>query len=275
MNKKLSSLRGVSRLLYCGLVFSVATFSQGEGTPSKPPAFSAPPSAPKKYSVAEIGALFERPTNALDLLKNLKLAMDKDLLLQQAFYNDANLIKFFSSTKVTWEKPDLLGNSSDKRTNTVRAKVTVDSLIFPRMTVKLMHSYWKTSGFNTSNGEHVPAENYASGQIQLQVDAVPEFTLHKVRQVFGTNAEYLDPHYSPHGDVQKTTDKGAFRYDTRGQSTGKHKTRGRSFQKETTFSIKFRMPPDPALPGAREPITEDDALKDIELHESIEWPSVE
>jgi hypothetical protein len=41
--------------------------------------FYALPPPPPRYSAAEVGAMFDRPTNAPQLLRNLKIAVDSDL----------------------------------------------------------------------------------------------------------------------------------------------------------------------------------------------------
>jgi len=53
-----------------------------------------------KPSVSQLEAMFNRPANAPDLLHNLKLAFDRDWLLQPSFYDDAILLKFFDGQRV-------------------------------------------------------------------------------------------------------------------------------------------------------------------------------
>lgn len=53
------------------------------------------------YSAADISMLYSRPRTLAELLRNLKLALDLNLLLQPAFYSDANLLKFFDGASVT------------------------------------------------------------------------------------------------------------------------------------------------------------------------------
>lgn len=43
-----------------------------------------------------------RPTTALEVLRNFKLALDNDLFLRDDFYTDENLGKFFAANQVSW-----------------------------------------------------------------------------------------------------------------------------------------------------------------------------
>jgi hypothetical protein len=59
-------------------------------------------------------ATIDRPTTAIEALRNLKFALDHDLFLRDDFYSDDNLRKFFAAGKISWElfRPTLTTGTS-------------------------------------------------------------------------------------------------------------------------------------------------------------------
>lgn len=57
------------------------------------------------YSVEEAVARFAKPSDLTGLMRNLKVALDENLLLQPAFYDARNLEKFFGGARVSPEQP--------------------------------------------------------------------------------------------------------------------------------------------------------------------------
>lgn len=68
---------------------------------------------PNGYSTADLDAMFERPKSIQQLLQNLKLASERDLLLQPQFYDELTAQKFFAGAKVTRSTPEGFGNATD------------------------------------------------------------------------------------------------------------------------------------------------------------------
>ena len=62
--------------------------------------------APKKGDLVpkEVLAMISRPATVTDLLRNIKFALDHDLLLQKDFYSEENLERFFNTSKIEWSK---------------------------------------------------------------------------------------------------------------------------------------------------------------------------
>jgi hypothetical protein len=58
-------------------------------------------------SAGEISATFRSPSTGVDLLQNLKVALDRDVLLDLGFYDEANLRNFFNQPRVKWQTPKL------------------------------------------------------------------------------------------------------------------------------------------------------------------------
>jgi hypothetical protein len=254
MNKRLF----LSFLLLSGLIFSIGVQAQSGGEPNKRPAFDPPAQSPKQYSVAEIGAMFERPKNTLELLKNLKLAMDKDLLLQKAFFDDANLLKFFNALKVTWEKPGPFAQHQHW------AKITPDNRVFTTMIVRVLESRWQESGHKTSAGTPVPGDKRVSGRVSLEVGGAAGFTLREVKKIFGSPTQQaLDCGMGPHSTTCDPTTKGSFIYEIRWNPTG-----GKYyFEKRAVIHFKADPPPDPTVPYPGQKFTDIDLVKSIELYE--------
>jgi hypothetical protein len=57
-------------------------------------------------SGAAIAAMVERPQTVKQLLENMKIAVDRDLLVQKRFYDTAVLMRFFAATSIAWHKPE-------------------------------------------------------------------------------------------------------------------------------------------------------------------------
>ena len=75
------------------------------------------------YSVTEIERMFRRPKSTEDLLRNMKLAFDRSLLVQSVFFDPAVLKEFFGGTAVTDSESGKL--------------VVLDDHVFPGMTVRV------------------------------------------------------------------------------------------------------------------------------------------
>jgi hypothetical protein len=88
----------------------------------------------RTYSAQEIGALFDRPRDVSEFVRNLKVAWDRKLLVQPGFYDENNLKRFFNGAAVVWGKP----SPGMSQSFTVRqATVTVDKSLFPGVIVDL------------------------------------------------------------------------------------------------------------------------------------------
>jgi hypothetical protein len=52
---------------------------------------------------ADINAMFQKPKNLEELLLNIKVAVDRDLLVQSEFYDNSVLERFFAASAISWE----------------------------------------------------------------------------------------------------------------------------------------------------------------------------
>jgi hypothetical protein len=224
------------------------------------PGFTAPPVVLKRYSAAEIGNMFDRPTNALQLLGNLKLALDRDLLLQPEFFADANLMKFFNGTKVKWRQPDLSDPTEKLRR---RGRVTVDGNAFPNMTVQLIASAWLDLEYNASTGSNMRGRKRSSGVVILQAQEITGVTARAVTSVFGPNPQKsFDSGVDTDAHVHAPTSKGWFIYENRRDDDP-----GRSFDKLARFTFKLDSPSDQTLPMPRMTFKSDDIVQRVYLYE--------
>ena len=112
--------------------------------------------------------MFDRPLDIQHLLRNIKLAMDKDLLLQPGFFTDANLLKFFNGTRMKWSTPSPHMEGMTWR----RFEVTTDRRVFPKVTVELLRSCELIPAYTSASGA-VPARITAVASVDLPVDDVP------------------------------------------------------------------------------------------------------
>ena len=248
----------VASLLLSGLLSAA---SAQEATKQRTvPAFSPPSESPKEYSAGEIGAMFERPTTVHQLLQNLKFAMDRDLLLQRAFYEDQNLLKFFNGSAVTWQKPDPI-DPSDKHKH--RGEITLSRAVFPGAVANVIDNRWQDSRYVASTKTYVPGRHRVVGTILLKVEDTTRFTAHEVTDVFGDPSwKEFDIGLLTHGYTQAPIDKGKFVYEIRWDAS-----HGSYFEKRMLVYFKRDPPPDPLLPEPRRAFRDDDSVSRIELVE--------
>ena len=129
----------------------------------------------RHYTKSEIAAAITLPATPEQLLQNLKAAWSHDLLVEPSFYDDPNLLKFFNATKVAWEQESNPGKAPDFG----NGRVTINTLVFPKMTVELIR------GTHIDNGRAAAL----SGFMKIDVEAIPGITVGLVREVFGEESE--------------------------------------------------------------------------------------
>ena len=140
----------------------------------------APTTAPtgRVYSVAELVVRFTEPNELAGLLRNLRVALDEDLLLQPAFYNGQVLQKIFGDVRMNREE-----TSSSVLTTGARQEITTLTGVgtFHGLSVKLTHSCFVSAGGS-------PRKTNVAGAGQIEVAALPNFTVARVREVLGREA---------------------------------------------------------------------------------------
>jgi hypothetical protein len=146
-------------------------------------------------SAQQLAAMFRRPTGVTELLWNLKLVLDRHLLVQPAFFEDDVLLKLFGGTTVEWVEPgtpDVAGDWVIKPTRI--ARVTVAGGIFAGMKVNvgLNHKCLNRRIDPLHPGSYIPQHTYDAGYIRLRFEPIDGFTLGAVRRVFGPNSWSFD-----------------------------------------------------------------------------------
>jgi hypothetical protein len=188
-----------------GLALVLATVACTHGRSFSSPGGKLPP---PRYSAEEIGGMFERPTTVAELLRNLKIAVDGDLVAEPGFGSDANLLKFFNGSAVRHEAVGPTGLDFNQQDAVV--SITADN--FPQMTVQLRQGLVSIEGANDAAG-HVSTHVKRFGYIQMSVAAVPEFTVKAVRGVFGKETEaQIGGEWASDGGVAPRTAKGNLIY---------------------------------------------------------------
>lgn len=133
------------------------------------------------YSVTEIERMFRRPKSTEDLLRNMKLAFDRSLLVQSVFFDPAVLKEFFGGTAVT-----------DSESGKI---VVLDDHVFPGMTVRVHQ-----------NG---PISNY----IEVATGPMVTISVGVVKSIFGAGyKEQLDTGWDTDGHSHVPTTKGHLGY---------------------------------------------------------------
>jgi hypothetical protein len=165
------------------------------GDPSSypPPAYSL-----LTYSAKQIEAMFMRPANVTELLRNLKLVLDRKLLVQPAFFEDAVLLKLFNGTGIKWVEPgtpDVAGDWVIKPTRIARITLGGDVLSGMKVDVGLNHKCLnrRIDPTNRTNQEaYIPPHTYDSGYIHMRFEPIEGFTLGAVKGIFGPTRWYFD-----------------------------------------------------------------------------------
>jgi hypothetical protein len=167
------------------------------------------------YSVEQNGALFERPMNFRQLLSNLKLATDKNFFLEQGFYTDENLLKFFGGSKVVKSSR----NTSDPRTFTQRIfRMVGGEGDLLQVKAEILKSCQLISHYPSPGGE-VPTHVRAISGVVIDMAAVPAATVGAVRAVFGKESRAeLDTGETFDGNFVALVSKGSLRYEKDGKA---------------------------------------------------------
>ena len=210
------------------------------------------------YSAQEISAMFDRPVDVKQLLRNVKLAMDKDLLLQPGFYTDENLLKFFNGTRVTRSTR----NPQTKNNTWRNFEVTTDHQSFPGTTVELLRSCQLKPGFTSASGS-VPDHIAAGAVVDIPMEDVPTFTVDVVRSVFGSKgSSSVDFGENTDGGHHTPTSKGTLTY---GDGAKERSAQSDVERSSVTFFIKLDSPA--ALAGGARSweIVHDNQIKSIHL----------
>ena len=152
----------------------------------------------------DIAAGITLPKTPERLLRNLKFAWDRALLVQSSFYTDANLLKFFNGAEVKWDQESGLGDPPDIH----KAVVTVDAQSFPMMQVEIIRGVLRKAQTDKTAA--------LSGLIIIHVESVRGLSVGLVREIFGKESrDELDFGMSTDGHAHDPTTAGSVVYDNR------------------------------------------------------------
>jgi hypothetical protein len=208
--------------------------------------------------------MFERPKNPEKLLQNLKIAMDKNLVLQPAFADKAVLLKFFNGRQVKRK-----AQSGYSTSDSFELSVVVDDVRFPQMTVTVRQGTATSAGYEGAAG-HTPTHVRRIGELNVNVGAVPGFTVCMVRDVFGRDSRSEVEYGSATDGVTYVPDKkGTAVYEYPGDPITVGQPPG---TKEVKFEVKLDDPERVAemrmlLPMPHRKIRNRDAINDLRLYE--------
>ena len=195
-----------------------------------------------RYTVSDIQAMFESPQNIPQLLQNLKIAAERDLLLQPSFYDEARLSKFFHGSKVRIAKPPAY---QSKGTSAIEADISSDT--FPKVVIEVSSNCMK---YDTSVGG-TPTRNVdANGFVKITMVTGQFITLKDIRSVFGPTEPFEE--LRGRGAPYPSTGKGSVTYEIR---------RGVGFNDFTQTRFYFRS-------DGVEAIGDSDVVQSIEVRNS-------
>jgi hypothetical protein len=231
---------------------AIPTWLQGRASDTQP--------APPIYSSTQIAALFQRPSNVSELLRNLKLAWDKKLLVQPAFFDDANLLTFFNGTSITWKKPRP-NTKLDIRNRT--GTVTVNDRVFPNVMVSVWIHHELDPAIRQP-GAYFPAHAHDAGSVQLRIGTLPPLTWEVVKGVFGPDAQKLNADIpSPHAVIPRSG-KVVMRYVYSGDDPSKF---GEGELPQARFLLEQGLVSAP--PTLRDQPQDSDTIRSIYMLESV------
>jgi hypothetical protein len=172
------------------------------------------------YSVREIKGMFPRPKNVEKLLRNMKLAYDRNPLVQPTFFDDAVLKEFFNGTAISWS------NSGQV--------VKLDERIFPGMTIRVHHTNIPMAEHNAAEPlrNHVQAHSESHNYLEVETGTIVVITVRHVKNVFGDEfKEQIDTGFDTDGHSHVPTTKGFLEYSDslRGPGPEQFNNRGALF----------------------------------------------
>lgn len=201
-------------------------------------------------SVSDLQRLFQEPHDSRQLLRNLKLARDRDLLLEPYFYDPAVLRKFFAGTKVTWRQ-----SQTPLLPDVGFVVGQLNSQVVEGMDVRVENRCWQRAS-KSSSGQ-ARATVIVIGFITITGGPFHEMTLKRIRDVLGPETQTYFHSEGVEGQLARGSDtKGSVLYA--GWDKVKHEGAG----VEITFDFTSEQDPQPYAP-----ITEDDVPQRINMSE--------
>jgi len=157
--------------------------------------------APHTYTIREIKGMFDRPKTVEQLLRNLKLAYDRNLLVQPAFLDQNVLKRFFNGTAIH-------GSEST-------AILELNGHFFPGMSVRVDHTYFPIAGHKAAGPPHENVPGYAETLNYLEISMASRvvISVRQIKDIFGGEfQEHLDLGEASDGHAVVPTTKGSLQY---------------------------------------------------------------
>jgi hypothetical protein len=132
--------------------------------------------------------LFNYPSNAQELLANLKILMDRDLMIQPAFFEDQVLLKLFGGSTITWEEPDA-HSRNPQQTTIAHVGGMGGGLSEASVRVVRVHTCRDGRKLQFSPFTYVPPTTHDSGFMQVDVHSVAGIDVAAVKEIFGADPD--------------------------------------------------------------------------------------
>jgi hypothetical protein len=134
------------------------------------------------------------PTSAHELLSNLKLALDRDWLMQPAFYEEQNLRDFFGTKEKIW----------DLRFSPGFPQFGINSAVYPMNPGKITEerikelSYFNRTDCEVKGGIGQSQQQKRNGNISFYFREM-SIPFSEAERIFGSNFRFNPPPYPPLG----------------------------------------------------------------------------
>ena len=161
------------------------------------------------YTVSAIQAMFGPPQDVPQLLHNLKIAADRGLLLQPAFYDEATLLRFFKGSKVTLTDSNFY---VDKLSSGIEAGIESDTSPKLSFTIASVCRVDKHSEIDGSIVYSESSDSYLRGSTR---DSVVK--LSDIRAALGPEDRVHIGWEDPDLAVSQPTNKGNVKYENVGR----------------------------------------------------------
>lgn len=209
-------------------------------------------------SAGEISAMIQSPTSLEGVLRNLKMALERDWLLEPAFFEDEVLVKFFASQSV--ERPSQLKSPTD----TVLDINLHSSLSGIHVSIRRGWIVEKNSAENGAS--KVTQHRVRTTSLKIDVTSAPRLSVCTVHDVFGQVGDMsIDTGSAPHVHYTPWV-KGSLTYNYLHVSSAEALVSVGLQEKKLMFTIKLEEPGSLQVePPQQRRVLNSDSVQDIQL----------
>jgi len=147
------------------------------------------------YTTGQLAAMMRPPATLAQLLSNLKEVLDRNLLAQPAFFDDAVLRRVFNATGVRWVEPgtrDVAFDHAIRPTRAARIIFSDGPFAGMKVDVGMSHRCLNRHADRNNPGSIIAPHTYDSGYVRIRLEESAGLTLGAVRQVFGPGTGGFD-----------------------------------------------------------------------------------